>query len=593
MQSDIELRKAPASIIDQISSILDINDDWIKFMSCIPKDLRSNRFEPKYNVEHVRKIEEYANSAKLSCARILFDEWGTSGRIRPTLQTVLDILGKTEMIRAADCLTDALKINRLPRPTNGPAAPVDVTGFLEIANTSEQYKETRRLPNGSTKCADPTMKLDAPEPSVQFIQFSTAQDLPDFERLDQHPTTMIPNNVSRNDNTQENLMLFTQEPLPTNEMPDFSNLLAGNDKDNSSVSTMSSGSIAVSESPFPSNTTGNNEISQSSQMSTPPISNVYEEQIDKEILDDPNLISFKYYDDLETITNKFNDTPVGSGGFGDVFKGNHRKHGLLAIKRAHSKQIFKTTEIMRIFNTEVKSLSVLRHKNIVAILGYSLDGVTPCIVCEYIEGGSLLEKIKDKVLSKTQRMNIMIGTAEGLQHIHDTEKPVPGPRLNMSERQYFTHGDVKSANILITKDFVPKLCDLGLSKQCAATFHTESIVGTSAYMAPERFHGTVTPKGDVYSYGIVLLELLTGLQPIVTCPESYNIKNYVEEKCPNDMITEILDPVVGEWPEAERVYDIAKTCTEYKKNLRPTMNKICHELYEISQNAQRVFYADV
>lgn len=365
------------------------------------------------------------------------------------------------MIRAADYLTNVLNKTPVPRPTDGPGAPVDVTGYLNNP-TSEQNIETRKLPNGSTngtfeaRCADPTKTLD--ESAAPLINFPPSQILPNFDVLKGHPTEMIQNIVS-------DFIKFPNEPpnLSSSQyVPNFSVLLAEKERDNSSISTMSGGSTAASESsPSPSNTTGHSETSQSSQIQTPSLTNnnLYD-QVDREILEESNLIKFKYIDDLETITNKFNDAPIGSGGFGDVFKGTHEKHGLLAIKRAHNMQIFKSTDLMKIFNTEVKSLSVLRHRNVVAILGYSLDGPTPCIVCEYIEGGSLLENIKAKVLNKTHRMSIMIGTAEGLKHIHDTEKPMPSipGQLNIkSQKQYFMHGDVKSANILITKDFIPKV----------------------------------------------------------------------------------------------------------------------------------------
>lgn len=107
-------------------------------------------------------------------------------------------------------------------------------------------------------------------------------------------------------------------------------------------------------------------------------------------------------------------------------------------------------------------------------------------------------------------------------------------------------------------------------------------MGTSAYMAPEGLHGTITQKIDIFSFGIVLLELLTGLKPIVaTDGENLNIKHYVEENSVNNDISHLLDPVVNPWTKASEIYSLAKTCLEYNRKSRPTIKEVANILYRI------------
>ncbi|CAG4918291.1 unnamed protein product [Colias eurytheme] len=325
--------------------------------------------------------------------------------------------------------------------------------------------------------------------------------------------------------------------------------------------------------------------------------------IDSAILQDTKLIHFEY-EELQDITNNFSDTlsvrpdgpsgRIGSGGFGDVFVGQHPKYGTLAVKKVHEHLTLhrKRDIAIKVFNAEVKFLSQFRHRNILPIFGFSKDGPMPCIVCEYIDGGSLQEKIAEKVLTEMQRINIMEGTAEGLKYLHTSEPQVQSNEelLNLgrpaefdseNSSKNFVHGDVKSANILLTKDCIPKLCDFGLAKQYDATMVTSCPMGTSAYMAPEGLHGTITQKIDIFSYGIVLLELLTGLKPIVvTNGEKINIKDYVEDNFNGD-INLLLDSTVPQWTKAQELYALAQNCLQRDRKKRPSMNEVCNILYEL------------
>lgn len=120
-------------------------------------------------------------------------------------------------------------------------------------------------------------------------------------------------------------------------------------------------------------------------------------------------------------------------------------------------------------------------------------------------------------------------------------------------------------------------------------------MGTSAYMPPEGFTGTITRKTDIFSFGIVMLELLTGLRPIVMSPNgNINIKNYVEENCDNDDITNLLDPVVEKWTKGQKVYSLTKRCLELDRNFRPSMEEVSTILNRINhQESYEIVYARV
>lgn len=304
----------------------------------------------------------------------------------------------------------------------------------------------------------------------------------------------------------------------------------------------------------------------------------------KETSQSSKVIAF-HFSEVEMMTNNFTSTHIGSGLFGDVFLGCHPGLGKIAVKKARDQNSSKLSlQITEMFQSEIRTLSMLKHRNIVSIIGISLDGLLPCIICEYVDGGSLKQKIADKVLNESQRIKIMSGTAEGLQYIHNFVKPSSSSQPTTSQKAYFVHKDVKSANILLTKDFVPKLCDFGLTENFdISVVQSDHKAGTPAYMAPESSCGTITQKGDVYSYGIVMLEIITGKTAIVD--ENYvqmNIKDYVQENVVNGDITPLLDTVVDKWIKGQCLYEIAVTCLNKERTLRPTMDDICIKLQNIN-----------
>ncbi|XP_038222894.1 interleukin-1 receptor-associated kinase 4-like isoform X2 [Zerene cesonia] len=532
-------------------------------------------------------IEEYARESNLKCSEILFDEWATSGIIRPTLSDLKDIIIRTQIYRAADEIALILNEPKPQRPLVGPAAAIstNVTDMLSDSMNNMSSTDSIQM---QKFCNGPTVQMKSESNLIKFTEnlpktgIESASDLIKFSK----------NQILSGDNLQsiQNNDVIEQSM----NIPDLSAILT--------KSQQTLGDTSQSTTNENSNTYNHNLYS-GYQKSFPNIN--ISLAIDSAILQDTKLIHFEY-EELQNITNNFSDTlsirpdgpsgRIGSGGFGDVFVGTHPKYGTLAVKKVHEHLTLhrKPDIAIKVFNAEVKFLSQFRHKNILPIFGFSKDGPMPCIVCEYIDGGSLQEKIAEKVLTEIQRINIMEGTAEGLKYLHTSEPHVQSNEelLNLgrpaefdseNSSKNFVHGDVKSANILLTKDCIPKLCDFGLAKQYDATMVTSCPMGTSAYMAPEGLHGTITQKIDIFSYGIVLLELLTGLKPIVvTNGEKINIKDYVEDNFNGD-INLLLDSTVPQWTKAIKLYALAQSCLQRDRKKRPNMNEVCNILYELKK----------
>lgn len=350
------------------------------------------------------------------------------------------------------------------RPTYGPPAPI--TSITEILNEeslnqgfSNNMSVSNKDYNGTTR------KMESVSDFIHFSGNSTDEAPVEIE--------------SESDLIEFSKDTITEESL---NVPALSVLMASKNFSQKSTSPLTNDS-SDTESSFQSyseNITQNySKYDMNNYQQTFPDIPM-SSGIEIAILEDVKLNNFDYYE-LESITGNFSneleDGPkglrgkIGSGGFGDVFVGKHQKYGMLAVKKAHSfhLNIDRRPDIaMKIFNAEVKFLSQFRHKNIVSIIGYSRNGPTPCIVCEYVDGGSLEKIIEAKELRvEAQRIIIMIGIAEGLKYLHTSEESsqnkdnadVGSEANSVSQKlnKKIIHGDVKTANILLTKDYVPKV----------------------------------------------------------------------------------------------------------------------------------------
>ncbi|KAH6821684.1 Protein kinase superfamily protein [Perilla frutescens var. hirtella] len=244
---------------------------------------------------------------------------------------------------------------------------------------------------------------------------------------------------------------------------------------------------------------------------TPPLNNSNQDPLEdrrnEAELEDNTVKSFTFRE-MATATKNFRqECLLGEGGFGKVFKGTLQTSGQIVAIR----QLERNTQGHN-FVFEISTLSLIRHPNLVKMVGYCADGEQRFLAYEYLPSGSLKNHLFDiqdgqKPLDWTERMNIACGIAEGLEYLHEkAETPV-------------IYRDLRSSNVLLTETRKPKLSDYGLAKilQGSNTMHMSVMTGFNGYCAPEfEKNGELTVKSDVYSFGVVLLELITGRKALDT-----------------------------------------------------------------------------
>ncbi|KAK9108128.1 hypothetical protein Syun_024139 [Stephania yunnanensis] len=214
-------------------------------------------------------------------------------------------------------------------------------------------------------------------------------------------------------------------------------------------------------------------------------------------------LNFKY-STLEKATGSFDEAnKLGQGGFGTVYKGVLADGREVAVKRLFFNNRHRALD----FFNEVNIISSLEHKNLVRLLGCCCSGPESLLVYEFLPNKSLdrfiFDPDKGKALNWYQRIEIIIGTAEGLIHLHEN------PEIRI------IHRDIKASNILLDSKFRAKIADFGLARsfQGDKSHISTAIAGTLGYMAPEYLaHGQLTEKADVYSFGVLLIEIVTGRQ---------------------------------------------------------------------------------
>ncbi|XP_043811707.1 putative proline-rich receptor-like protein kinase PERK6 isoform X2 [Manihot esculenta] len=208
------------------------------------------------------------------------------------------------------------------------------------------------------------------------------------------------------------------------------------------------------------------------------------------------------YMELAIATEHFsNNVLLGEGGFGQVYKG-FIDGKLYAVKKLKNQPDEQTQATME---EEIRVISRVRHRNLVELIGYCIQGNNRLLVLEFLSNKSLKYHLHGKeVLEWSNRMKIAIGSAKGLKYLHED----CNPRI--------IHRDIKADNIVLDENFEPKVTDFGLSLFFPenVTHISKSIHGTEVYVDPI-YSGRVSYESDVYSFGVVLLELITGRKTMI------------------------------------------------------------------------------
>lgn len=300
-----------------------------------------------------------------------------------------------------------------------------------------------------------------------------------------------------------------------------------------------------------------------------------------------NTISYK---ELFTATEGFLESNIlGRGGFGTVYKGCW-KDTTVAIKRLHLKE--KDADIRQDQNlkqslTELKVLQSFRIDNILPLYGVSLDGPEPCLVYQYMKNGSLEDRLRCKhktpPLNWTQRNVIAKGTARGLYFLHTSIKGQP-----------LIHGDIKSANILLDCNLEPKIGDFGLTREGPPTELTHIVVshvhGTKYYLPHEYLKSRqLSTKVDIYSYGIVLLELATSKHVFDKRRKSKALIDHVADCARSNQLDSLRD--VGAGDENSVVFHLlihlGQKCSSPERKERPEMEEVLQQFRENPTEAVR------
>lgn len=287
--------------------------------------------------------------------------------------------------------------------------------------------------------------------------------------------------------------------------------------------------------------------------------------------------------EIRKATNNFSEEKlIGSGGFGEVFKGTFEDGTVIAIKRA---KLGSTKGVDQIQN-EVRILCQVNHRSLVRLLGCCLEFEHPLLIYEYVSNGSLFDYLHRHPSAKTtplkwhQRLKIAHQTAEGLSYLHSAAVPP------------IYHRDVKSSNILLDAKLDAKVSDFGLSRLVEISEQNKSHIFTSAqgtlgYLDPEYYMNfQLTDKSDVYSFGVVLMELLTAQKAIDFNreEENVNLAVYARKMMIEDGLIELVDPFLKE--EAGEIEletmkslgSLAAACLNEQRQKRPSMKEVSDEI---------------
>ncbi|KAM3346252.1 hypothetical protein ACQJBY_020681 [Aegilops geniculata] len=276
---------------------------------------------------------------------------------------------------------------------------------------------------------------------------------------------------------------------------------------------------------------------------------------------------FDFHQILEATVNFSEENKLGQGGFGPVYKGHLPDGNEIAVKRldSHSQQGFIE------FKNEVELIAKLQHRNLVRLFGCCSQGEEKILVYEYLSNKSLdffiFDENRKALLDWDIRLAIIVGIAEGLLYLHK------------HSRLRVIHRDLKPSNILLDSEMNAKISDFGLAKIFSSNNTeanaTKKVVGTLGYMAPEyAFHGLFSIKSDVFSFGVLTLEILRGKRNSHECGNFINLLGHAWQLFEEESWVDLIDTALlpnGHSEEMMRCINIALLCVQESAIDRPTM----------------------
>ncbi|XP_050389925.1 interleukin-1 receptor-associated kinase 4 [Patella vulgata] len=520
------IRSLPFSAFRELFKLLDPGKEWEKLAVFIPKrlDMTDEDFEPRYSYQAIILYANRGNKPNGSATEALLADWATQNA---RIKHLIAALVKAKLYAAADYLSVKI-LNKEPVPRPSVTQEVNSNGLNNLGTDID-------LPfplTGGGQLLKPYQRHPSSQPEEHKEEGYDEQD---------SRTEVIDRMESAAGSVEAQHLFYESSKISEGVMAECDMV----------------------------------EIQKIEQAS---------ESIESMLTSSKVFIQNMKYGMLKMITNGFDETDlaqkgrlIGRGGFGTVFLGKFKNGFQIAVKCL--KDDDKTMDIDKQFENELRCLSEYRHINLVHLLGFSNDGPCKCIIYQYISNGSLEDRImcKDNTppLPAWVRVTVAEGTAEGIAFLNARD---------------MVHRDIKSANVLLDSDFVPKVADFATVRSApkgsgvSAVQSTSVVIGTSAYLAPEAIQGDVSTKLDSFSFGVVLLELLTGLQAFDNEREEKDIKSYMDDNCED--IFKMLDPSAGEWDEKAviKLYDVASRCVEHKKKKRPTVGDVLGDLRSLSDS---------
>ncbi|KAF5730799.1 LRR receptor-like serine/threonine-protein kinase [Tripterygium wilfordii] len=298
-------------------------------------------------------------------------------------------------------------------------------------------------------------------------------------------------------------------------------------------------------------------------------------EVDDEVAGIHNVKTYSYKE-LSIATNDFTfANKIGEGGFGSVYKGRLKNGKIAAIKVLSAESRQGVGE----FLTEINVISEIEHENLVKLYGCCVEGNHRILVYNYLENNSLAQTLlggghSSLHFSWRARSRIAIGVARGLAFLHEEVRP------------HIVHRDIKASNILLDKDLNPKISDFGLAKLIPShmTHVSTRVAGTIGYLAPEyAIRGQLTRKADIYSFGVLLVEIVSGrcnTNTRLPIEEQYILERTWELYERRELVALVDTSLNGDFDaeQACRFLKIGLLCTQDTPKLRPSMSIVVQML---------------